>query len=206
MGSVSASMVVRVGSPALGGDRPIQTTTSTRDFRAERTSGVGNANFGFWNLTLYTLAPAPAATIAEVVLTLKVSWPSPPVPTISTTLRDRLLPSSSISSAPSPRLTIAGKQCFLSTDAAPARTSGFLSSPFKCIAVRKLPICAGWALAGSSRCSSAACASSRVKVSGAAIAFCKINLKLSGVLMGSAINSLRISQRKGGVWTEFKAR
>jgi len=186
-------MVVRVGSPAIGGDRPIQTRMSRRDFRAEATWGVSSANFGFWSLTLYTLAPAPAATIAEVVLTLNVSWPSPPVPTISTTLRDLRLPSSSISSTPSPRLTIAGKQCFLNTDAAPARTSGFLSSPFRWIAVRKLPICAGWVLAGSSRCSNAPCASSRVKVSGAAIAFCKIDLKLSGVLMGGAIFISRIS-------------
>eukprot|EP00123_Amoebidium_parasiticum_P011830 comp20925_c0_seq1/m.27930 comp20925_c0_seq1/g.27930 ORF comp20925_c0_seq1/g.27930 comp20925_c0_seq1/m.27930 type:complete len:309 (+) comp20925_c0_seq1:380-1306(+) len=34
---------------------------------------------------LATLRPAPAATIAEVVETLNVSWPSPPVPTMSTT-------------------------------------------------------------------------------------------------------------------------
>lgn len=34
-------------------------------------------------LTLVTVAPAPAATTAEQVDTLKVSKPSPPVPTIS---------------------------------------------------------------------------------------------------------------------------
>jgi hypothetical protein len=32
------------------------------------------------------LTPAPAATIAAVVETLNVSWPSPPVPTMSTQL------------------------------------------------------------------------------------------------------------------------
>ena len=59
-----------------------------------------------------TLASAPAATMADVVLTLKVSWPSPPVPTISTTLGDLLLLSSAISSTSSPRLTVAGKIVF----------------------------------------------------------------------------------------------
>lgn len=36
--------------------------------------------------TLQTMAPAPAATIAALVETLNVSWPSPPVPTMSTTV------------------------------------------------------------------------------------------------------------------------
>lgn len=43
---VRASMAVRVGSLALGGDRPIPTTKLKRDFRAVGKLGVSNANFG----------------------------------------------------------------------------------------------------------------------------------------------------------------
>jgi len=65
--------------------------------------------------TLITLAPAPAATIAAVVLTLKVLWPSPPVPTISTT------------KSSSPRSTAAGIALDLNKLAAIANDSGLLS-------------------------------------------------------------------------------
>ena len=47
LGYVHASTAVRAGSPALGGDRPIRTTKSTRGFRAKRSLGVSNTNFGF---------------------------------------------------------------------------------------------------------------------------------------------------------------
>ena len=46
LGCVHASTAVRVGSPALGGDRPIRTTKSTRGFRAKRSLGVSDANAG----------------------------------------------------------------------------------------------------------------------------------------------------------------
>ena len=46
----------------------------------ERMKGVSPSERG---LTLHTRTPAPAATIAAVVETLNVSFPSPPVPTRS---------------------------------------------------------------------------------------------------------------------------
>ena len=65
--------------------------------------------------TLITLAPAPAATIAAVVLTLKVLCPSPPVPTMSTT------------KSSSPNSTEAGTALDLNKLAAVVNDSGLLS-------------------------------------------------------------------------------
>ena len=46
---------------------------------------VDGWTWGTTGNTLRTRAPAPAATIPAAVLTLNKLWPSPPVPTISTT-------------------------------------------------------------------------------------------------------------------------
>lgn len=105
--------------------------------------------------TLQTLTPAPAATMAAVVLTLKVLCPSPPVPTISTTHP---------SSFPS---TFAATALSLSTSAAAPSNSGRCSARAMCNAVKKAPICDGWTAGGDeSRWSNARRRSAGVNASG----------------------------------------
>lgn len=90
-------------------------------------------------LTLYTRHPAPAATIPEVVETLKVLWPSPPVPTMSHTGPVPCSPTSTLSA------------CRCITSAHAATTEGSLSLPVRCSAARKAPIWDGCAPAGAAR-------------------------------------------------------
>ena len=116
-----------------------------------------------------TRAPAPAATMAAVVLTLKVLCPSPPVPTMSTT---KSLSASS---------TAAFNARSLRTSAAAARESGLRSTRFTCSAVRNAPICTGKAASGVKTCSRARRRSSGVKYSGVWTSFFSKGLKESEV-------------------------
>ena len=133
--------------------------------------------------TLQTLAPAPAATTAAVVLTLNVLCPSPPVPTISTT--------KSVSRASMSALRARERR----EAAAAASISGRRSMRWTCKAARKAPIWVGEAAAvgvptpgvdaeasleeGEKRWSSASVRSSVEKYSGVATSRAKSGLKVS---------------------------
>lgn len=115
-------------------------------------------------------SPAPAATIAAVVLTLKTLWPSPPVPTMSARI-----PASSPS-------TCGIFACWSSTSAAAASVLGRRSTPVSWSALRNAPICA-WVAAGgdATRCSTASRTSSAVKSADVACSFRRSGLNVSGV-------------------------
>lgn len=120
--------------------------------------------------TLQTLAPAPAATMAAVVLTLKVLCPSPPVPTISTT-HPSSFPSTSAVTALSFR-----------TSAAAPSSSGRCSARATCSAVKKAPTCEGWTAGGDERrWSNASRKSAEVNASGDFTSVDNRGLKVSDV-------------------------
>jgi hypothetical protein len=117
--------------------------------------------------TLMTRAPAPAATIAAVVLTLKVLCPSPPVPTMSTTK------SSGCS-------TSAMTARDLRTWAAVASDSGRLSSRETCRAAKNAPIWVGVTASGVKICSNAIRRLDGEKYSGVFTSLLRSGLNVSG--------------------------
>ena len=123
----------------------------------------------FTGRTLITLAPAPAATIAAVVLTLKVLCPSPPVPTISTM------------KSSSPRSTAAGTALALNKLAAVANDSGLLSRRDMWSAARNAPICTGSTAPGVKMCSRASWRSCGLKYSGVLTSLFNNGLKVAWV-------------------------
>lgn len=128
-------------------------------------------------LTLYTLQPAPATTIADVVETLKVSWPSPPVPTMSQI-------------GPSPKLpTSATWACFCITSAHAATTSGRPSLPVNLSAARKAPIWAGRAPSGAARCSKESLRSAKVKSTGLVTSFLTRTANVVDEYSGAAVGA-----------------
>lgn len=122
-----------------------------------------------WVYTLITRHPAPAATTPAVVLTLNKLYPSPPVPTISTTK------SFSASS------TAACSACALNTCAAASNDSGLLSIRLICSAVKNAPICDGCSASGLNRCLNACLRSAGVKYSGVVTTLLNKGLKESAL-------------------------
>ena len=114
-----------------------------------------------------TRAPAPAATTAAVVLTLKVLCPSPPVPTMST------MKSSSA------RSTIALLASERRTWAAVAKDSGLRSRRERWRAVRKAPICVSATASGVKTCSRARRKSDGEKYSGVLTSLLSSGLNVS---------------------------